>query len=695
MTGRPTTSPSTPMLEGGPLELLEALQAGVILHHADGTVQACNPSAERILGLPAREIVGRGYGELPLALIREDGTPYPLEEHPVTTALRSGQARLHVAMGLRKPDGTVSWVAVNAQPLFHPGAERPYAAVESLIDLSRRKRIEETLRQRELGIRSLYEITTSPRSSLTDRTHTLLAMGCQLFRMPVGVLGRIEGDRFLLVDALAPPDRLRRERTLPLGETLAEPTALADGALAFEDADASPWAGHPSLAALGIAAYLGSAVRVEGRVIGTLGFWSPSPRREALSESDRELLEMMTRWLGSEMEQEKARETLWRAKEAAETANLAKSQFLANMSHELRTPLNSVIGFANILMKNKGQNLESQQLQYLERIQENGTHLLTLINDILDLSKIEAGRVDLELQPVALGPLVRETLQQLGSQLPSPRVRLLADEPGDLQPALTDPKRLKQVLINLVGNALKFTERGSITVRIVPDGEGRPVRVDVVDTGVGIPPERQQAVFEAFQQADNSTQRRFGGTGLGLTISRSLLQAMGYSLTLESEVGKGSTFRIHLTTGEAAPSARPAGAPRPVRPPRPSVMAGERPPRILLIDDDADSRILLGQYLEDLGCVVTPAASGAEGLRSARAHPPDLITLDLLMPETDGWEVLRLLKDDPMLAQIPVVVLSIIAVESRSDLRGADAVLNKPVDRQALEQVLTRLFATR
>ena len=215
----------------------------------------------------------------------------------------------------------------------------------------------------------------------------------------------------------------------------------------------------------------------------------------------------------------RAEEAMRQARDAAEEANRTKSQFLANMSHELRTPLNSVIGFAGILLKNKGGNLRPSEINFLERIQANGKHLLLLINEILDLSKIEARKLELQLAPVALDTLIRETIAQQEGLVRDRPVQLLAALPAKVALLETDAEKLRQVIINLIGNALKFTEQGSVTVRVVTNPQDdRPVRIDVVDTGIGIPQDKLGLIFEAFQQADASTARKYGGTGLGLTI---------------------------------------------------------------------------------------------------------------------------------------------------------------------------------
>jgi PAS domain S-box-containing protein len=409
----------------------------------------------------------------------------------------------------------------------------------------------------------------------------------------------------------------------------------------------------------------------------------------------------------------RAEEGLRVAKEEAEAANKAKSDFLASMSHELRTPLNSVIGFTNILMKNREGRLEDREIGFLQRVLANGKHLLELINEVLDLAKVEAGRMELVIEEVDLAQLVTETVGQLEGQVKvkEGNVVLVADVPKNSNPVETDSSKLKQVIINLVGNALKFTHEGSVTVRLEMAQDGRtPTAIAVQDTGIGIPEERLDAIFEAFQQAEAGTSRKYGGTGLGLALSRSISLLMGYDLIVSSKEGEGSTFSIVMGERAKRP-VRPVDEPEPAAPAEAGLASGRqegptpggRPSlpgqrritdfKVLVVDDEKDSRVLMAHYLEEFGCEVVTATDGQAGIDAARLHMPDLITLDLMMPGMTGWEVLKRLKADPELKGIPVVVVSIVAEEGRGRLLGAVDLVTKPFEREDILRVLWRNLA--
>ena len=245
----------------------------------------------------------------------------------------------------------------------------------------------------------------------------------------------------------------------------------------------------------------------------------------------------------------KRTEEMRRAKEAAEEASRAKSSFVAKISHELRTPLHAIIGFTNLLLQNNRSNLGRQDIDFLGRIMVNARDQLHLINSLLDLSKMESGGMDVEVAPVSIDSIVREAVKQLEGKRRSPEVDIVLRLPESTRPILTDAPKLKQVLINLINNALKFTERGSVTIEVFASPiDSVPVRIDVIDTGIGIPPHRLKDIFEPFQQLQSDQNRRFGGTGLGLSISRSICDLLGYRLEVDSQPGLGSTFSILLAS---------------------------------------------------------------------------------------------------------------------------------------------------
>ena len=285
-------------------------------------------------------------------------------------------------------------------------------------------------------------------------------------------------------------------------------------------------------------------------VVAVLNFFMDRPR--ATDERHTQMTSLVANQVGAVIERRRAQKLyeaeILRARDEAQAASIAKSDFLSRMSHELRTPLNSVIGFAKVMSKNKTGRLTDEELTYLDRITRNGRHLLQLVNDILDIAKVEAGRLTVTTGLVSVDTLVRDVVEGLEGQPRAAGVELRAEVPEDMVPIDSDGALLKQVLINLAGNALRFTHEGSVVVGAESNEVGVPVRLFVRDTGIGIPTERQEAIFEPFEQAAQDTHRSYGGTGLGLSISRAICDALGYRLELTSAPGAGSTFTVHLSS---------------------------------------------------------------------------------------------------------------------------------------------------
>jgi signal transduction histidine kinase/CheY-like chemotaxis protein len=603
-------------------------------------------------------------------------------------------------------------------------------------------------------LRALGEVGQAVSSSLDlhEVLTTIVANASRLTGADGGVVYELDEDEglFVLQATHQTPDEtvaVLRQTRIRLGENIVGRAGATRAPFAVEDvrtADFLDPAIKASLLRSGRHSVLAVPLLREGRVLGGLVLSRAAPG--AFPPAVVALLETFATQSALAIHNARLYAALERQGRALEEASRHKSQFLANMSHELRTPLNAVIGYSEMLQEELEDLGEESLIPDVEKINAAGRHLLGLINDILDLSKIEAGKMELFLEPIDVAGLVRDVATTVGPLIEKNGNRLQVDVAPDVGEMHADATRLRQILFNLLGNAAKFTDHGTIELRVareaptpdpirptmgpldphgplrgrgedagmapplprdagIPRSGGAPSFVrgeggrgdevglrgspwgmtfTVSDTGIGMTEDQLARLFEAFAQAEASTARRFGGTGLGLALVRHFSRMMGGDVAVESQPGVGSTFTVHLPTEVASGEARVASPDDAEA----SLATHDSPlvtrPTVLVVDDDAAARDLLRRHLEAEGVHVVGAAGGEEGLRLARQLRPALVTLDVLMPGMDGWAVLGALKSDPATADIPVVVLTILDDRDLGYALGAADYLTKPIERDRL-----------
>ncbi len=411
----------------------------------------------------------------------------------------------------------------------------------------------------------------------------------------------------------------------------------------------------------------------QGRMIGSIGVLEDVTEMNAASaeiERYRDHLEEIVRQRTGELED---------ANESLLKAQAAKDTFLTSMSHELRTPLNSIIGFTQILLQGLAGPLNDEQARQLEMVNSSGRHLLALINDVLDLSKIGAGHVVLQRDEVLLAEVLAD-IEGTARPLLDEKSLDWVCECDSQEVMFTDRRRLEQILLNLVSNAVKFTERG--TIRLSAKVSGSFVRFEVADTGIGISQDALELVFGEFVQIDMKEAIRPEGTGLGLAISRRLANLLGGTLVAASEVGVGSTFMLNLPVGVYLEDGAHEGVP----------YERERCV-VLVVDDDPQARTIITKVLEGAGYAVRQASDGASALEKVAENRPDIILLDLVMPRLDGWAVLERLKSDEMTATIPIVCVSIMLESEQPSTAGFSGYLAKPIDPAGMLEMLDTVLA--
>lgn len=425
---------------------------------------------------------------------------------------------------------------------------------------------------------------------------------------------------------------------------------------------------------------LGLPLKISGKVIGVLDL--QSKEINAFTEEKIAILQILSDQISVAIDNAKAYAVSQQAVEEMRELDRVKSQFLANMSHELRTPLNSVIGFSRVILKGIDGPINDVQQQDITAIYNSGMHLLNMINEILDLSKIDAGKMELQIEEINLVDVINSAITNTSGLVKDKPIELIQKIPANLPLVKADEIRISQVLINLISNAVKFTEKGSITVEasVSKSPQNEPeILVSVSDTGIGISPEDQAKLFQRFSQVDDSPTRKTGGTGLGLSICRSLIELHGGRIGLKSsEVGKGSVFFFTLPLTEYIPAYDLS------QPPQATNV-------ILSIDDDAQVISLYDRFLKTQGFEVIPLTDPLEAVQKVKEIKPFAITLDVMMPQKDGWQVLKELKQDPDTRNIPILICSILQEEEKGYNLGASEYLVKPFLQDDLINAIRRL----
>lgn len=557
---------------------------------------------------------------------------------------------------------------------------------------------EDALLEQGRRIRALHEIISRPDLTFDQQIDETLRLGCQFLGTEIGKVGRQDPTNNIsefLNTVVMSELPARRGMVLPLDKTFCNVTFNSAQTIAISHVEQSEFREHPAAKFLGMQSYIGCSINVHGKKFGTINFSNRSPVSRPFTEADKDLVNLMGSWISVMMERQLEAEELRKSKEHAEAANQAKSSFLANMSHEIRTPLTSIIGFAEAAL-DSDQSME-QRVAALRTIRQSGDHLLHLINDVLDFSKIEAGELDVENTAMNPVQLLGEVESIVSGQAAKKQLEFAVEYRYPLPEEInSDPLRLKQILLNLCSNAIKFTDSGAVRVAMQFDEAESMLTFSVTDTGIGMTAEQLGKLFKPFRQADTSTSRRFGGTGLGLFLSLRLAELLGCTLAVTSEAGSGSVFTLSLPLpARAGTQPRLYRSADEIKVNTQNVETGETlgglRGQVLLVEDNHLNQQLIQMYLQKMGVSVTVAENGAVGVNLARQHNYDLIYMDMQMPVLSGPDALRMLRENGY--QGPIVMLTANAtLDDRTlcEQAGSNGFLTKPIDRQKLFTITER-----
>jgi PAS domain S-box-containing protein len=657
-----------------------------------------NPAWETITGLKVEDTLGLPFWKAaPESMVQELGAGFRILREHVTD-------RYHQTIAIKNVHGKQVWLDAFIR-IVEDTAGSGQLIAGTMVDITSYKRIEYILRRNEEALRSLSDITSSLSLTFEKKLSNLLMLGTQTFELEYGFLGRISGDN-LAMDYVYPEESHDQPLVVDSGLTFLRETLRANEPLGIENIPASDWANHPASVVGQTQAYLGTTVMVGKDVFGILSFYSRQPRTGAFSLADKEFILLMAQWVGADIERERYTQQLKAfneeianksdelavARDQALEASRLKSEFLATMSHEIRTPLNAVIGMAEMLIETP---LNDEQNDFAGTIRDSGKSLLTIINDILDFSKIEAGRMTLESVDFQILPLVDGVMEMFAQVVQKKGIGLYSYISPDVPPVLIgDPVRLRQVLTNLVGNGLKFTDHGEVVVRVDLAGRNQDlaeVVFKVGDTGIGLSEVARWRLFNPFTQADGSTTRKYGGTGLGLAISKSLVKLMGGEIGVKSVEGVGSTFWFKV--------------PLPVNLEE-EAAARERHPDLesihaLIVDSIPAQRRFLAALLRSWGGVEVDSAWDFASAIDLIAHAYEdsgkgyqLAVCDLTSPDIDVGEIRRILSARTSESRVKIIYLAGYDQRELAEglvREGGGAYLVKPVRQSVMFDLIVTL----
>jgi len=544
-------------------------------------------------------------------------------------------------------------------------------------------------------IRALHEIISRPDLTFDEQIDETLRLGCAILGTEIGKVGRQDPENniseFLNTIVLSELPA-KRGIVLPLDKTFCQVTFSSPEAIAISHVSESKFKDHPAAEFLGMQSYIGCSINVHGKKFGTINFSNRAPVDVQFTEADKDLVNLMGSWISVMMERQLESEELKKSKESAELANEAKSVFLANMSHEIRTPLTAIIGYSDIALGIS--QAEEQRIAALKTIRGSGRHLLHLINDILDFSKIEAGELNVEKVPTTIPNVIQDVSSIISGQA---KIKGLYFDIAYIFPVPkrfnTDPLRLKQILLNLCSNAIKFTNIGGIEVNISFNENQNNLSFKVIDTGIGLSTDQMNKIFEPYQQANANTSRKYGGTGLGLSLSTRLAKLLGGKLTATSKRNVGSTFIFTLTLDEESinQDTQYLNSYSDCLTESETEFFDQLTGNILVADDESFNQDLVGMYLEDMGATISFADNGEQAVKEALKGNYDLIYMDMQMPVLSGVEaVVKLRKAN---YQGPIAMLSANAtLEDRTicEEAGSNDFVTKPIDSEKLYDVTAR-----